>query len=627
MEKLGIYCRVSSKSQENDGTSIEYQLKKGQEISKKLGMKPVFFNEGGKSSWKSNINTRPELVKMLNEIESKKIKNIWIWSMDRLGRNSESWYSILKILISWKINCFVGDSTKPYDFGNITNRLTIQILTLISTYDNELRRARMMFGKMESLKKGQTFIGGTVPFGYEVNNKNLSPHPTEKKMVKKIFEMYRDGKSTTDIQIKLNSSEHNPKHSKKGWNLGTIQKMLGNQIYVGKQVWNWKEKEPDGSVSIIEKIEIETPKLISKKLYNDVKKRLNKYKISNQYDTEYFSLLKGILVCDHCGLKLNHRRKKSGRYEYYYCVFNERNWKKIQKTENYVKYKRQHKSCGLKKSLIMNQTDELVWDTFIDIFSQSKWIREKYKSTGLYPKSKEEKESKLLIQKHRMTQTKLKKQLNSLNDSIVDVEIKNIQGGFISEPVYMKLIEKLNNQIIDIEKDIEQQKIEILNLKNRNLWIDWIRKMGDDIDKMRVLSLEEKKQKLNQFIKRIIVKYDSNKQTHKLKFEFHLPIVDDSIIYNDKKDKSKGYKIQKGNLNLTISHQNDHTYKPTESKKSLVVNIMGLLNEGLGYTEISTYLNDLEIKTIRGRLWTRQSVRRFYNDNSKSINIDVKKKD
>ena len=34
MEKIGIYCRVSSKTQEDDGTSIDYQIKMGNEISR-----------------------------------------------------------------------------------------------------------------------------------------------------------------------------------------------------------------------------------------------------------------------------------------------------------------------------------------------------------------------------------------------------------------------------------------------------------------------------------------------------------------------------------------------------------------------------------------------------------------
>ena len=354
MENLGIYCRVSSKYQENDGNSIDYQLKDGESISKKLGMKPIIFNEGGKTSWDSNINVRPQLVKMLNEIESKNLTSIWCWNMDRLGRNSESWWTILKILVGWKVNLYVGDSIKPFDFSNPTDRLVTGVLTLISTYDNELRRIRMIFGKMEALRKGQTYIGGTITFGYSSDkNNNLIPNSSEKKVLKKIFQMYSDDKSTTDIKVMLDNSNHNPKYSKKGWNVGTIQKMLGNQIYIGKQVWNWKEKEPDGSETIIESIEIETPKLIGKNLFDDVRKRLNKYKKHNQYDTDLKSLLKGLLICGHCKLPMNHRMKQREKHQYYYCVYNERRWGK----SNKGKYSK--KSCEMKRSLIISQSDDL----------------------------------------------------------------------------------------------------------------------------------------------------------------------------------------------------------------------------------------------------------------------------
>ena len=73
----------------------------------------------------------------------------------------------MKILIGWKVNLFVGTSTKPYDFNSPTDTLVVKVLSLITTYDNELRRARMIFGKMETLKKGRSFIGGTTPFGYD----------------------------------------------------------------------------------------------------------------------------------------------------------------------------------------------------------------------------------------------------------------------------------------------------------------------------------------------------------------------------------------------------------------------------------------------------------------------------
>lgn len=613
MEKLGIYCRVSSKGQENDGTSIDYQLKKGSEISKKLGMKSVIFNEGGKTSWSSNINTRPELIRMLNDIESKRIKHLWVWSMDRLGRNSDSWYSILKILMNWKVNVYIGESTNSSDFGNLTDRLTIQILTLISTYDNELRRTRMMFGKMESLKKGQTFIGGTKTFGYDVDeNKRLIPNQSEKKIIKKMFEMYRNGKSTTDIQVMLNSSEHKPKRSKRGWNIGTIQKMLHNQIYIGKQVWNWKEKEPDESYTIVETIEINTPKLISKKLYNDVQKRLKKYQIHNQYDTKLTSLLKGLLVCSHCGFKLNHRFK-NGQKPKYYCVYNERKWK-----ENNNKELKKKKTCNMGKSLIMEQSNEIVWNEFLYSFSNSKWIREQFKEEKYVSiKNKEDKEIKSLLQSFRVKKTKLTNTKNSLIDSLVEVEIKKSMGGFELEIVYERILEKVNKQISETIIKIDEIDNEISVLNNSFKFIDWVKEMGSDIEKMNKWSFEKKKDKLNKFLSSIEVSYSSKTDKHNLMFNFKLPIVDDILIWNDKTDKKKGYQIKNGKKSKRILFKNDYTHTIKVNKKKLLKIMLELKSKEMSYSEISDYLNQEKLKSLRGNSWTRQLVRKYF------INIDL----
>ena len=59
-EELYCYLRVSSKSQEEEGNSIENQRFLGQRVSKKLGMKYVEMNEGHYSTTsKSIIPIRP----------------------------------------------------------------------------------------------------------------------------------------------------------------------------------------------------------------------------------------------------------------------------------------------------------------------------------------------------------------------------------------------------------------------------------------------------------------------------------------------------------------------------------------------------------------------------------------
>ena len=63
-ETLHIYTRVSSVSQEEEGTSLETQLELGIERSKKLGMKHKTWNEGGQSSSKDDLGNRPVLVNL-----------------------------------------------------------------------------------------------------------------------------------------------------------------------------------------------------------------------------------------------------------------------------------------------------------------------------------------------------------------------------------------------------------------------------------------------------------------------------------------------------------------------------------------------------------------------------------
>lgn len=623
---LGVYTRVSSKQQEDDGTSIDYQIKIGKKVSKRLGMKCEIYNEGGKSSWNDNINTRPELVRLLKDVESKKVMNIWGWNMDRVGRNSESWWSILKVLIGWKVNLYIGESNKPYDFSSPQDRLIVGILSLLTTYDNELRRMRMMFGKMESLKKGQTFIGGTKPFGYDVDeNKNLIKHPKESKMVKKMFEMYKDGYNTTDIQMMLDSSEFEPRRSKGGWSIGSIQKILGNDIYRGLQEWEWTEKTPDGKKILIEKIDINTPRIVSDKLFHSTSKLRKRRSGHNQWDTDYHSLLKGFLYCDHCGYRMNHRMKKSEVNNYYYCVYMERSWLKRDKSK-FKPYERTGDSCSMKRSLIMEQTDELVWNKFLKIFRESSWIKEEFKKKGLSPKGKMESEIKKTIKSNRDKISRLRRKENNLNDQIVKVELRRMNNE-ITKPIYEGLLDNLDDTLKSVTSQINVLQDEVDNLKRSGSWIDWVSQMNKEIEQMKDWSLEDKRTKFEQFIKRINVTYNKVTNEHDLDFIFSVPLVGDRLVYRDENDKSKGYDIEKGEHNIIVKHKN--VKKMSDEKVSLINTISNLLGEKKSYGDISKQLNEQGIKTIRGGKWSRQSVRRFFDYGSKELNfveVESKKK-
>ena len=263
----------------------------GLEMSKKLGLKPIIFNEGSQSSFQIELEERIILVELLDEITKGNIKNIWVFNPDRLGRSTQSWWSIYKVLLDNGVNVYVGSSSKPYNLDYPIDEFQMGILSLVSQYDNKLRRMRSVMGKRNSLKNGNTFVGGTKPFGYDVKNKKLIINKEESECVKKVYKMYRDGKSTMEIKTYLDiKTEFEPKRSKSGWNLGTIQKMLGSTLYKGVQKWEWKEMV-SGKQKIVDTILLKTPKVIPNKLWDEVQHKLLENLRVRSNEKTYHSLL------------------------------------------------------------------------------------------------------------------------------------------------------------------------------------------------------------------------------------------------------------------------------------------------------------------------------------------------
>ena len=95
----------------------------------------------------------------------------------------------------------------------------------------------------------------------------------------------------------------------------------------------------------------------------------------------------------------------------------------------------------------------------------------------------------------------------------------------------------------------------------RKDWVDWITKYGDDISKKFD---DASTDFLNGMIDTIKVtptfafnRDEIEKQVgHKLVVNFKQAIVDDTIVYDDEKNKSKGYNVIKGKKMLNVGTLN-----------------------------------------------------------------------
>jgi DNA invertase Pin-like site-specific DNA recombinase/mRNA-degrading endonuclease YafQ of YafQ-DinJ toxin-antitoxin module len=607
-EKIGLLYRVSSQIQETDGGSLDTQREMGKRMSKKLGFNYMEFDEGVQSSFNVEINFRPKVVELLTEIQKPKgIRKVWVFNTDRLGRYSNSWNTILKVFLDYGVEVYVGEGHKPYDLSNLTDKLTLGVLSLISQYDNELRRMRSIMGKRNSLKSGNTYLGSTIPFGYSVEGKKLIKNKTESNYVKEIFKMYNQGDSTMDIKVFLDKQpDIKPRKTKFGWNLGTIQKMLRNQLYIGVQKWRWEEKLPNGESTLIEEIEIKTPKLIDKKIYDEVQKKLDS-RVRNNTPKENRFMLRGILKCSVCGLMLSEREQKNPMY---YGRCREYSWK-------YNKEKFKFDDCGLTKGLRTSSTDKVVLDKVLSTLQNSKTIREEYKKKNLTPKWEDEKVNKKNLKKLRVYINETEKEIDRYNDEIIQIEF-DIRIGNLTQKIGEKLREKFNLIISENQKKLNSYKKEEVLLSDTKGWISWIDRMNKELEKVPNYNLSKKTTFLRENIERIDVRYDSSSKSHKMDISFNKPIIGDKMIYKNSKDDEgfKDYEIITGYKNVKVEVPIDEKRNTLSLNDRIKLNSLILElkeNRNLSHSEVCDELNKKGLRTPTNKKWDKPKLSSYYN--------------
>lgn len=614
-DKIGLLYRVSSKIQETDGNSLDVQKEMGKRISKKLGVEYIEFNEGVQSSFNIEVNFRPKLIELLDEIQKKDgIRKVWVFNTDRLGRTSQSWYSILKVFLDYGVHIYIGeDYKKPYDLTNSVDKLVIGVLSLISQYDNELRRLRSVLGKRNSLKSGNTYIGSIIPFGYSVENKKLYENEKESGYVREIFKMYDVGKSTMEIKMYLDKQlDIKPRRTKYGWNLGTIQKMVRSTIYIGKQEWTWKEQLPNGEEIIVEKIEIDTPKIVDYNLWKRVNDRID-LRIRNINSTKSGndkSLLKGLLKCNKCGLNLESRFRETNHY---YGRCKEYKWK-------YNGRKFDTKNCDISKSLRIEETDEKVLDVVIETVINSSKLREEYKIKSLSSRWEDEKKVKKSISRIKKYLREKIKEQDRIENEIVQIEF-DVRTNKIKPSLGKKLKIKFQETIEHLDFEVKRLETDLKLVSNTKGWINWLKKMSKGLDKIKNSSNETKKDFLNKNVQEIVVFYDDKIKSHRLDIQFRYPIVGDVFQYDISGDKDdtgfKKYNITDGVTNKIlevplVNYRKKQNERTRDKLNSVIIELKEV--KGNSLQKICNELNDMKLYTPTKKKWDKPKLSSYYKN-------------
>ena len=270
------------------------------------------------------IESRPEIQKLLQRIESPRVKAILIVEPQRLSRGDlEDIGHIVKLLRY--SNTLVITLNYTYDLHDERDR---------DLFERELKRGNefleyqkriMNNGRLLSVRNGN-FIGQTAPYGYkkvqikEEKRKCYTLEPDHEKapIVKLIFELYRDGYGMTRISDKLDALGV-PSPSGGKWVPDTIPRMLKNEHYLGKVVWNRRpqlRKIVDGDVVVSRPTaeeyliyEGKHPAIIDQALWDAVQVRRGTIP-PNKKAYNFANPLSGLLYCKRCGRAMTRRTYK-----------------------------------------------------------------------------------------------------------------------------------------------------------------------------------------------------------------------------------------------------------------------------------------------------------------------------
>ncbi len=152
--------------------------------------------------WNVSLAKRPQGRELLKRLETGDI--LLVCTLERIFSNCDDMVNTLQELKKRKVKLIVVDLD-----GDVTDSdMTPQFNDLLKVFHSlEKRRSteRIKTVKQSQRKKGR-FLGGSRPFGYMIHsNGRLIENPMEQRVLKKILEMKKLGKSLRAISAEVST--------------------------------------------------------------------------------------------------------------------------------------------------------------------------------------------------------------------------------------------------------------------------------------------------------------------------------------------------------------------------------------------------------------------------------------
>ena len=302
METVAIYARYSSHSQTE--ASIEGQLAVCHEYAERNNLKVV--HEYIDRALTGTSDKRPEFQQMISDSDRKMFNYVLVYQLDRFARDR---YDSATYKHKLKKNGVRVISAKENITGDASGILMESVLEGMAEYYSAELAQKIKRGMNLNAQRCK-FNGGRGTFGYSIDEeKNYVINPSQAEWVRRIFDMYINRTSITEICKYLNDHDVKTTTNSK-WEYDAIRKVLENEKYIG----NFRQKEIFVRGGI--------PRIVSDETF-DMAQEIFKSKKTRKRTLLMEYPLTGKLYCAECGRPLigdSGKNKKGYIYRYYTCI-------------------------------------------------------------------------------------------------------------------------------------------------------------------------------------------------------------------------------------------------------------------------------------------------------------------
>ena len=420
-EKYILYARKSTDVEDKQVLSIEAQIV---ELQKFAADNNLYIVDTIIEKKSAKIPGRPKFGEMLGRVENGEANGILAWHPDRLARNSIDGGQIVYLLDqthlqSLKFPTFWFENTSQGKF-----MLSIAFGQSKYYVDNLSENTKR--GLRQKVRRGE--MPGRAPLGYinDIRTKTVIVDKRRSPFVIEAFQLYAGGESRLqDIADFLFSKSIETKGNKP-LKKDQITKMLTNPFYYGH--FRYAGEVFEGKHAPI----------ISKRLFDDVQKVIDRRKHKRATKHNDPKPLCGLLRCGSCNMMVTGenqtKRQKNGNvhhYTYYHCT---------KKRKNTPRCPEPH----IREELLNTQLTEMLQEYAMPKSWADK-LRELMKADQANEQSRNQRQTNDLQANVTQLSTKLQRLLDSYLDQDIDREIyTNKKAEIMSEK---KSLEEQNSKL------------------------------------------------------------------------------------------------------------------------------------------------------------------------------------